>query len=72
MESLKAELDTGRVTLEEYRKEFAPAVSSLLLLDRYIVSYARLGHDLNRAESSEGGGACRRGKRTDQCERSQK
>ena len=63
MESIKAELDTGRVTLEEYRKEFSPAVSSLLLLDRYIVSYARLSHDLSRAESPEGGGASRRGNR---------
>ena len=61
VESLKAELDAGRVTLAEYRKDFAPAVSSLLQLDRYIVSYARLSHDLNRAESSEGGGASRRG-----------
>lgn len=63
MESIKAELDTGRVTLEDYRKEFSPAVSSLLQLDRYIVSYARLSHDLNRAESPTGGGASRRGNR---------
>ena len=57
VKSLKAELDTGPVTLEEYRKDFAPVVGSLLLLDRYIVAYARLGHDLSRADSSEGGGA---------------
>lgn len=52
-ESLMAELEAGYVTLDEYRKQFAPVVSSLLLLDRYIVAYSRLSHDLKRAESPE-------------------
>jgi hypothetical protein len=54
VESLKTELDMSQVTLEEYRKEFAPVVSSLLVLDRYIVAYARLGHDLSRARPLAG------------------
>lgn len=69
-ESIRAELGTGPVTLEEYRTDFAPAVSSLLLLDRYIVSYARLGHDLKRAESSEGTDPRRRGSQGDHGKRS--
>jgi len=64
-ESIKAGMGTAGVTLAEYRKEFAPAVNSLLLLDRHIVSYARLGHDLKRAESSEGASLPRRGDQAD-------
>jgi hypothetical protein len=67
-ESLKAELGAGQVTLDEYRKDFAPAVSSLLLLDRHIVSYARLSHDLKRIESSQGKGLHRHGERADRGE----
>jgi hypothetical protein len=69
-ESIKAELGPGPVTLEEYRKDFAPAVSSLVLLDRHILSYARLGHDLKRAESSTAAEPHRHGTQADHGKRS--
>ena len=41
-EIIKSEIDRDHVTLEEYRKDFAPAVNNLLMIDRYIVAYGRL------------------------------